>query len=441
VTPVPHTLRDVLPDTARLRDDGHLEVGGCDLVALAAEHGTPLFVFCEETFRARCRAYRAAYDGPGERVYYAAKAFSGLAALRMAHEEGFGVDVASAGELHAALVAGVPPADLILHGNNKTDAELERAVRAGVGRVAVDSLDELERLDRIARAAGVRQPILLRVTPGVEAHTHAYVQTGQEDTKFGLSIESGAALEAAKRAADLGGVELVGAHAHIGSQIFGVEAFTATVEVVLEHLAAVRSAVGLELGELNLGGGLGIAYTKGEIRADVATHARTIRDAVAREAARHGIPAPALAAEPGRWIVGNAMVTVYTVGVVKELPGIRTYVSVDGGMSDNIRPMLYGARYSALLANRAGEPADRVVTVAGSHCESGDVLIRDVALPASVRRGDLLAVPATGAYGYAMASNYNRVPRPPVVLVRRGRARVVVRRETLDDLLRLEEPG
>jgi diaminopimelate decarboxylase len=434
---MPHTLKDVLPATAKLRDDGHLEVGGCDLVELAAEFGTPLYVFCEETFRRQARRYREAFPPP-DRVYYAAKAFSSLAAFAMATDEGLGVDCATGGELFVALKAGVPAESVIVHGNNKSDAELEMAVTAGAGRIAVDSLDELERLARIAETAGIRQRIVLRVTPGVEAHTHEYIQTGQEDTKFGMSISSGSALEAAKRAADLPSLELAGAHAHIGSQIFGPEAFGKLVEIMCEFLADVRAATGAELGELNLGGGLGIAYTKEEAPADVAAHARYVRDAVAAEAAKHGLPVPVLSVEPGRSIVGNAMVTVYSVGVVKEIPAIRTYVSVDGGMSDNIRPMLYGARYSALVANKANEPSERVVTVAGSHCESGDVLLRDVALPASVARGDLLAILATGAYGYAMASNYNKMPRPPVVAVRDGAARVVVRRETFEDLVRLD---
>jgi len=435
---MPHTLKDVLPATARLRDDGHLEVGGVDLVDLATEHGTPVYVFCTDTFRRQARRYRDAFAKP-DRVYFAAKAFTSIAAFRIAVEEGLGVDVASGGELYVAQQAGVPPADIIVHGNNKSDAELEMAVGAGVGRIAVDSLDELERLARIAEAAGVRQTIVLRVTPGVEAHTHEYIQTGQEDTKFGMSIESGAALEAAKRAADLPSVELVGAHAHIGSQIFGSEAFGKLVEIMCEYLVAVREAVGITLGEVNVGGGLGIAYTKEEAPADVAAHAAFVHEAVAREATRLGLPVPMLSVEPGRSIVGNAMLTLYRVGVVKDIPGVRTYVSVDGGMSDNIRPMLYGARYSALLANKANQASDKVVTVAGAHCESGDVLLRDVALPSSVGRGDLLAILATGAYGYAMASNYNKMRRPPVVAVADGVARTVIRRETFDDLVRLDQ--
>ncbi len=436
---MPHTLKDVLPVTARLRDDGHLEVGGVDLVDLAAEHGTPAYVFCEETFRRQCRRYRTAFPAP-DRVYFAAKAFTAIAAFRMAAAEGLGIDVASGGELHAALAADVAPDTIIFHGNNKSDAELEMAVTAGVGRVALDSIDELERLARIAEAARVVQAIVLRVTPGVEAHTHEYIQTGQEDSKFGMSVESGAALEAAKRAADLPSLSLVGAHAHIGSQIFGTEAFGKLVEIMAEFLADVRGATGLGLGELNVGGGLGIAYTKEEAPADIEEHARFVRAAVARETAKHDLPAPVLCVEPGRSVAGNAMLTLYSVGVVKEIPGIRTYVSVGGGMSDNIRPMLYGARYSALLANKANESSDKVVTVAGSHCESGDVILRDIALPTSVGRGDLLAVLATGAYGYAMASNYNKMPRPPVVAVRDGMSRVIVRRETYEDLIRLDEP-
>jgi diaminopimelate decarboxylase len=279
---------------------------------------------------------------------------------------------------------------------------------------------------------------MLRVTPGVEAHTHSYIQTGQEDSKFGMSVEGGVALEAAKRARDLAHADLAGFHAHIGSNITGPEPFLRTVEILAEFLAQVRDATGLEAGELNLGGGLGIAYTKEEVPARVEAFARDVSQTVAAEMGKRGLPVPRLGVEPGRWLVGPAMVTLYRVGVVKEVPGVRTYVSVDGGMSDNIRPALYGARYEALLANKADVPGTRVVTIAGSHCEQGDLLIRDVALPESVQRGDVLAVPATGAYGYAMASNYNKMPRPPVVLVADGRSRVVVRRETYDDLLRLD---
>lgn len=435
---MPHTLKDVLPATARLGAGGHLEIGGCDAVALAGEFGTPLFVFCEETFRRRARAFREAL--PGADVYYAGKAFLCLAIARICAEEGLGIDVASGGEMHTALAAGFPPDRLLLHGNNKSDAEIARAVASGVGRIVADSIEELDRIDQIASGGGRRARVLLRVTPGVEAHTHSYIQTGQEDSKFGMSVEGGVALDAAERARDLPGVEVAGLHAHIGSNITGSEAFLKTVEVLGDLAAEARDRAGVSCAELNLGGGLGIAYTREEVPARVEAFARDVGEAVEREWGARGLAAPRLAVEPGRWLVGNAMVTLYTVGAVKEVPGVRTYVAVDGGMSDNIRPALYGARYEALLANKADLPGTRVVTVAGSHCEQGDLLIRDVALPASVARGDILAVPATGAYGYSMASNYNRFPRPAVVAVLEGSARVIVRRETYEDLTRLDVP-
>jgi diaminopimelate decarboxylase len=429
---MPHTLKDVLPSTARLRSDGHLEIGGADTVELAQEFGTPLFVMCDQTFRERARAYRTAY--PDADVYYAGKAFLCVAMARMVAEEGLGLDVASGGELHTALKADFPPERIIFHGNNKSDAELMMGVEAGVGRIVADSTEELERLDRIAASRGRRVRVMLRVTPGVEAHTHEYIQTGQEDSKFGMSVEGGVALEAAKRASDLSNIEVLGFHSHIGSNITGVEAFLRTVEILAEFCANVRDACGIVPSELNLGGGLGIAYTRGDFPARVDNFAEQMRAKLAEEMGRVDIPVPRMAVEPGRWLVANAMVTLYTIGVVKEIPGIRTYVAIDGGMSDNIRPALYGARYEALLANKADVPADRVVTIAGAHCEQGDILIRDVSLPTSVRRGDVLAVPATGAYGFSMASNYNRFPRPAVIAVTDGHARYLVRRETYEDL-------
>ena len=429
---MPHTLRDVLPSSARLRSNGHLQIGGADAVDLAREHGTPLFVMCEQTFRERARRYREAY--PDADVYYAGKAFLCVAMAKMVAEEGLGLDVASGGELFTALKASFPPERIIFHGNNKSDAELEMGLKAGVGRIVADSMEELERADRIVGALGLRAKMMLRVTPGVEAHTHEYIQTGQEDSKFGMSIEGGLALEAAKRARDLPNIEVVGYHSHIGSNITGVEAFLRTVEILAEFCATVRDATGITPAELNLGGGLGIAYTRGDFPARVETFATDVRAKLNEEMTRLGLPVPRVAVEPGRWLIANAMVTLYTVGTVKEIPGIRTYVSVDGGMSDNIRPALYGARYEALLANKADVPSDHVVTIAGSHCEQGDLLIKDVSLPASVARGDILAVPATGAYGYSMASNYNRFPRPAVVAVKDGSAREIVARETYEDL-------
>ncbi len=430
---MPHTLRHVLPHTARTRDDGVLEVGGVAVTDLATEHGTPAFVFCEQTFRERARAYREAYaDGI---VCFAGKAFLCVEMAKMVAEEGLGIDVASGGELYTALAAGFPVERIVFHGNNKTDAELEMGLEAGIGRFVCDSIDELERLDALARARNVVAPVVVRVTPGVEAHTHEFIQTGQDDSKFGCSIEGGVALEAVKRALDLTALQVIGFHSHIGSNITGVEAFLRTVEIHAEFAASVKDATGFEATELNLGGGLGIAYTRGDIPAEVARFASEMREKVDSEFTSRGVTVPRLAVEPGRWLIANAMLTLYTVGVVKEIPGIRTYVSVDGGMSDNIRPALYGARYEALLANKALEHGDRVVTIAGAHCEQGDLLIRDVALPESVRRGDLLAVCATGAYGFSMASNYNRFRRPPVIAVKDGASRVIVRRETYDDLI------
>lgn len=431
-----HTLKDVLPHTAVIDDRGHLTIGGVDVADVAAEFGTPVYVMCERTLRERCAAYRDAL--PGATVYYASKAFLCTESARIVAEEGLGLDVASGGELFTALRAGVDAGRLMMHGNNKSDAELRMAVEAGIGRIAADSIEELERIDAVAGSMGKTQRVLLRVTPGVEAHTHEYVQTGQEDSKFGMSIEGGIALEAAKRASDLPNLHLAGYHCHIGSNITGAEAFLKTVEIMVEFVAAVRDATGVEAEELNLGGGLGIAYTRADPPARVDLFAREVTAAIEREAMKHSLAVPALSVEPGRWLVANSMVTIYTVGTIKEIPGVRTYVAVDGGMSDNIRPALYGARYEAFLANKATEAATKVVTIAGAHCEQGDLLIRDVALPESVQRGDLLAVPATGAYGYSMASNYNKFPRPPVVAVRDGRAREIIRRETYEDLVRLD---
>jgi len=435
---MPHTLKDVMPHTARVNEAGHLEIGGLDTVYLAERYGTPLYVVCEQTFRERARAYRAAY--PDADVYFAGKAFLCVGMAKMVDEEGLSLDVASGGELFTALQAGFPPERVIFHGNNKTDDELRMGIDARVGRIVADSMDELERIDAIAReAGGAPARVMMRVTPGVEAHTHEYIQTGQEDSKFGMSVEGGVALEAAKRARDLSGVEVVGFHCHIGSNITGVEAFLKTVEIMAEFCASVRDATGIVPAELNLGGGLGIAYTRHDYPARVEVFAKEVAQALRAHMDRHGLPVPRLAVEPGRWLIANAGVTLYRVGVIKDIPGVRTYVAVDGGMSDNIRPALYGARYEALLANKADVSGDRVVTIAGAHCEQGDLLIKDVSLPESVARGDVLCIPATGAYGYSMSSNYNRFRRPAVVAVRDGEARVLIRRETYEDLIRNDE--
>ncbi len=406
---------------------GRLSIGGVDVVDLAGEYGTPLFVYDEHHLRARCREAVAAFGGG---VAYASKAFLCTAMAGLAAEEGMAVDVASAGEMHVALAGGVPADRLVLHGNNKSADELRRARRAGVGTTVVDSFDELDRLEAL-HAEDHRSPrVLVRVTPGVEAHTHEYVMTGQEDSKFGFSVASGAAGEAVARMASSPAMDLRGVHAHIGSQVFALASFVKAVEVLSQFFVPLR------LPELCVGGGLGVAYVTGEEAPTISQWAAAVRDAC-RDA---GVPAGTrVTAEPGRAIVAAAAVTVYRIGTIKRLPGIRTYVAVDGGMSDNPRPVLYGSGYEAFLPRATDAERPVTATVVGKHCESGDVIVRDAALPADVAVGDLLATPVTGAYGHSMASTYNKVPRAPVVFVADGRARVVVRRETLDDLLRLDE--
>jgi diaminopimelate decarboxylase len=418
----------LLPDHAAIAEDGRLSIAGVDILSLCAEFGTPLFVYDEEHLRRRCREAVAAW-GPG--VAYASKAFLCLAMARLAHEEGMAIDVSTGGELHVALAAGVPGPALVLHGNNKSDAELSRALDAGVGRIVVDSMDEIARLERLASAAPSRPCVLVRVTPGIEAHTHEYVRTGQDDSKFGFGLASGAAAEAVARLRRPGSpVDLAGVHVHIGSQIFSLDSYEKAIAVLAEFF------VPLGLGELCVGGGLGAAYVTGESAPSIGEWAGAVRHAA--RAAGIG-PAVRLTAEPGRTIVAAAAVTCYTIGTIKEIPGVRTYLSVDGGMSDNPRPVLYGSGYEAFLPRAADAVRPRRVTVVGKHCESGDVIVRDAQVPAATAVGDVLATPVTGAYGHSMASTYNKVPRPPIVFVRDGSARLVVRRETMDDLLALDE--
>lgn len=414
----------LLPDTARVGDDGRLSIGGCDVLDLAAEFGTPLFVYDEEHLRARCREAVAAF-GPG--VNYATKAFLCGAMARLAVEEGCNLDVSTGGEYHVARAAGVPADRLVLHGNNKSVDELRRAMDEGIGRIIVDSFDEIDRIEALVAEGSPVPSVLLRITPGVEAHTHEFVRTGQDDSKFGFGLASGSADAAVARAAGSSALDLVGLHAHIGSQVFDARFFEMAVEVLAPF---VRRH---DLPELSVGGGLGVAYVAGEESDSITAWGAVVRRAC--EAA--GITAR-VTAEPGRALVARAAVTLYTVGTIKDLPGIRTYVSVDGGMSDNPRPVLYGSGYEAFLPRETDADRDRIVTIVGKHCESGDVLVRDACVPSDLRVGDVLATPVTGAYGYSMASNYNKVPRPAVVFVRDGVARLVVRRETLDDLLALE---
>lgn len=426
-------LDQVLPPSAQVTPEGHLSIGGCDLVELAAEHGTPLVVYDEGALRATARAYRDAFAAlaPGSEVIYASKAYFGLAMLRLASDEGLSVDVASGGELHAALRAGFDPARIYMHGNNKDPREVEEALEAGVGTLILDNLDEIAMVDRLARARGARQRALVRVTPGVKPSTHSYISTGQLDSKFGFSIEGGAARAAVEAARAAEGVELAGLHCHIGSQLFDLSGYPAAAAIVADFAA---SCDGHDLGVMDMGGGLGIAYRRDDRPAAIEDYAEAVVESVRAEWGRVGLPMPTVLVEPGRSIVGRAGVTLYRVGSTKVIPGVRTYAAVDGGMSDLLRPMLYGAVYESLLANRADAEPTGTVRLVGKHCESGDVLVDEAELP-PVGPGDLVCLPATGAYGVSMASNYNGVTRPAVVFVDGGRARLVTRRETYDDLL------
>ncbi len=421
--------RLLLPRSASVDEKGHLHVGGIDLLELVEEFGTPLFVYDEDHLRWACRESVAAW---GDGVAYATKAFLCRAMAKLAYEEGMHLDVASGGELHVALSAGVPPEQLIFHGNNKSAEELGTALEQGVGRIVIDSFDEVARLGGLLESVppgGNRPKVLVRVTPGVEAHTHEFVRTGQEDSKFGFSVSSGAAAEAVAALELMAGVELVGIHAHIGSQVFDASSFEQAAMVLGSFFAP------LGLPELVVGGGLGVPYVNGETAPTQSEWAEATR----RACESAGVsPETRVSAEPGRSIVAAAGITLYTVGTVKHLPGIRTYVSVDGGMSDNPRPVLYGSGYEAFLPRAVSAPRPRPVRVVGKHCESGDLVVPEAFVPDDLGVGDILGTPVTGAYGYAMASNYNKVPRPAVLFVRNGDARVVVRRESFDDLTRLD---
>ncbi|MBM7079055.1 diaminopimelate decarboxylase [Micromonospora humida] len=415
---------------------GALTVAGLDVRELAAGYGTPAYVLDEDDLRSRARDFRDAF--PDVDVYYAGKAFLCRAVVRMIAEEGLHLDVCSGGELATALSAGMPAERIGFHGNNKSVAELTRALDAGVGRIILDSFTEIDRLTALARERGVRPGVLIRVTVGVEAHTHEFIATAHEDQKFGFSLAGGAAAAAAFRVIDEGVLDLRGLHSHIGSQIFDTSGFEVSARRVLALQAQIRDARGVELPELDLGGGFGIAYTTQDDPSTPAELAKRLRKIVDSECAAENLAVPHLSIEPGRAIVGPAVFTLYEVGTVKDVDGLRTYVSVDGGMSDNIRTALYDASYSATLAGRASTAEPLLARVVGKHCESGDIVVKDEFLPADVQPGDLVAVPGTGAYCRSMASNYNHVPRPPVVAVRDGRARLIVRRETEEDLLALD---
>ena len=417
----------LFPYTAEVDSRGKLSLGGCDAVELAAEFGTPLYVFDEDTLRGMCREYVGGFRSryPDSYVVYACKAFINLPLAQLLLEEGLGLDVVSGGELAVALRAGFPAERIYFHGNNKSREELAMALECGIGRVVVDNFHELSLLAELASERGVVQDIMLRISPGVDPHTHAYTTTGVLDSKFGFAIQTGDAAEAVARATDEGRVRLVGLHFHLGSPIFELEPYTRAMEITL----AFASQAGLALSEISPGGGFAIAYTRDQEPPTAEAYAEAIAAPLPAEGG------PRLVIEPGRAIVGRAGVALYSAGASKDVPGVRRYVSVDGGMGDNIRPALYQAQYEAVIANKMVDEEWEAVSVAGRFCESGDVLLRDVLIP-RLEPGDILAVPASGAYAPAMASNYNLVPRPAIVMVKDGEARLIRRRETYDDLMR-----
>ncbi|WP_211745084.1 diaminopimelate decarboxylase [Paenibacillus sp. Marseille-Q4541] len=426
-----------LHGTSKINASGHLEIGGCDTVQLKEEYGTPLYIVDEQLIRQRAREYMDAFRASGLtfQVAYASKAFSVKAMCALAEQEGLSLDVVSDGELYTALQAGFPTERIHFHGNNKTPDEIEMALDAKIGCFVVDNFTEIHLLQALAAEKNQKVKILLRVTPGVEAHTHEYISTGQTDSKFGFDIGNGSAFEAIEVASKQSHLQLLGVHSHIGSQIFEVEGFQMAVERVAGFAREVKEKLGITFQVVNLGGGFGIRYVEGDTPLQVSQYVKAITDGVKTHFAGIGEELPEIWVEPGRSLVGDAGTTLYTVGTSKDIPGVRKYVAVDGGMTDNPRPALYESQYEAMLANRANEPVSETVSIAGKACESGDMLIWDLELP-KVETGDLLAVACTGAYNYSMASNYNRIRRPAVVFVQNGESDLVVRRESHDDIVR-----
>lgn len=432
-------LAKVLPVTADVNDAGHLTVGGCDVVALAHEFGTPLYVFDEETLRGQCRAFIKAFRTryPDTAVAYAAKAYLGRALAAIVAQEGLDLDVVSGGELAIARSVNFPPQRIHFHGNNKSPQELAEALDYGIGRVIVDNFHEIGLLDGIARARGLRQKVLLRLSPGVDPHTHRLTTTGVTDSKFGIAVVTGQAEQAVRRVLETPGLELAGLHVHLGSPIFELEPFAEAVDVVFGFAAQMRDRTGWEMLEFSPGGGFAVNYVEEQDAPTPDQYAEVVADGIRNACKRHGLREPRLFIEPGRSIVARAAVALYTVGASKEIPGVRRYVSVDGGMADNIRPALYESKYAALVGNRPLDTARETVTIAGKYCESGDVLMRDASLP-PLEAGDVLVMGAAGAYALAMASNYNASLRPAVVLAANGEAKLMRRRETYEDLMRAD---
>jgi len=425
-----------LHGTSRVNEQGNLEIGGCDVTQLAATYGTPLYVYDEELIRSKCRAYIDAFrqSGFAFQVAYASKAFCTMAMCKLAEEEGMSLDVVSGGELFTALQAGFPAERIHFHGNNKSIEEIHMALDAKIGCFVVDNFYELVTLDGIAQERNEKVAVLLRVTPGVEAHTHEYISTGQVDSKFGFDVQNGQALEAIKYAHESKHLHLLGVHSHIGSQIFEAEGFIVAIKRLIELLEAAKEQYGFISEVLNVGGGFGIRYVESDSPLTPATYIKAITDTVREEMARRQLPLPELWIEPGRSVVGDAGTTLYSIGSYKHIPNVRKYVAVDGGMTDNLRPALYQAVYEAAIANKMNAPATEQVSIAGKCCESGDMLIWDVMLP-EAEAGDILAVTSTGAYGYSMSNNYNRIARPAVVFVKDGEAELVVKRETFQDVV------
>ena len=425
-------------DCLNVNEKGHLTIGGCDTVELAKKYGTPLYVLDENVIRSTCKAYvdsfKRHYDGKGLALY-ASKALSCKALCEIAKEENMGLDVVSGGELYTALKAGFPVENIHFHGNNKTYDEICFAVDSNIGKIVVDNLTELETLDKICGEKGKVQKISMRIKPGVDAHTHNFIRTGQIDSKFGFALETGEAMNAVKEAIELKNVELCELHCHIGSQIFDIDPFVTAAEIMMDFIGAIQKETGHVITELNLGGGFGIKYTDNDNPTAYDNYMNSVSKAVHAKAEQYDLPVPFVYIEPGRSIVGEAGITLYTVGAVKTIPDVRTYVSIDGGMCDNIRYALYQSEYTVVTANKADKEADTVVTIAGKCCESGD-LIQENTKIAKAEPGDTIAVLSTGAYNYSMASNYNRIPKPPIVLVNNGTDKLIVKRESYEDLIK-----
>ncbi|HHW32405.1 MAG TPA: diaminopimelate decarboxylase [Clostridiaceae bacterium] len=425
-------------DALSISSKGNLEIGGCDTLDLVKEFGTPLYVMDEETIRKSCRFYKDAIDRyyPGKGlILYASKAFCSMAMCKIAEQEGLGIDVVSGGELYTAIKSGFPAEKIFFHGNNKTIEEIELAIENNIGRFIVDNREELQSINSIAKSKGKKIKILFRIKPGIEAHTHDFIRTGQIDSKFGVALENGEAFEIIKIASELDAVEVVGVHCHIGSQIFDIAPYELAAQVMLDFIAELKNKLGIVIKELNLGGGFGIRYLPEHEPIQYDTSIEAVTKFIKSECSKKNLELPLLIFEPGRSIVGPAGITLYTVGAVKDIKGVRKYVSVDGGMTDNPRYALYQSQYDALIANKPDAKKVEKVTIAGKCCESGDILVKDIYMP-PISSGDILAILATGAYNYSMSSNYNRIPRPPVVLVNKGKARLIVKREGYEDIIR-----